>query len=380
MFKNITVLYVEDEESIREAILNILPQLFKEVISGSDGAEGLELFEKNQDKIDLVITDINMPKLNGLDMLDKIKDISPFLPMLITTAHNDADFLHRAIDVGVTGYINKPIDIRKLLDVVKKNILPTIEKKQLEIQLELQRERELESAKFSAIGQLSAGITHEINTPLTYIKATFEMMSYDIEDLPDSTIKTSMIKDSKLITDGLQRMENIISSMKEMASMGKEEKEDTNIMSTLLVALTMTHNKIKHISKVFVNGEQFTTLSECTNDDFVTSIQKQRIEQVWIVIINNAMDELVKNDNFEARRLDIFVEKTNEGQVLVKFKDNAGGISDEIMDKIFDAFKSTKESSGMGVGLNIAQKIIHEHGSSIKAYNEDDGAVFEILL
>ena len=380
MFQNITALYVEDEAIIRDSITPFLAPLFKELIVATNGLEGIALYKENQNSIDVVITDINMPKMNGLDMLDKIKEISPFLPMLITTAHNDTDFLHRAIEVGVTGYINKPIDVRKLLDVIKKNVLPLVEKKQLEEKIKEQQEKEIQNAKFSAIGQLAAGITHEINTPLTYIKATFEMMQCDIEELEDSEIKTNILKDASTIVDGIHRIENIISSMKEMASQTKAKKEETNIYSTLLVALTMTYNKCKHISNVYINGEKFTTIMDHNKYIYKAKVQKQRIEQVWIVIINNAMDELMKMGEFDDRRLDIFIENIENDKVKVRFKDNAGGIKDDIIDKIFDAFKSTKESSGMGVGLNIAQKIVHENDGTIVAYNEDGGAVFEVIL
>lgn len=381
MFKGITALYVEDEEAIRSAIGGLLKTFFKDFIVCTNGIEGLNAFKEHQDTIDVIITDINMPKLNGLDMLDKIKEISPFIPMLITTAHNDANFLHRAIDIGVTGYINKPIDVRKLLDVIKKNVLPIIEKKRLEDEIRRQQEKEVHNAKFLAIGQLTAGITHEINTPLTYIKATFEMMQYDIEEIENLEIRNRMIDDSKTIIDGILRMENIISSMKEIASQTKMEKEPTDLYKTIMVALTMTHNKCKHISNVYLNGKPYTTLMahENSNSTFMANIQKQRVEQVWIVIINNAMDELIKKGQFSDRQLVITVENFNN-LLVVKFKDNAGGINPSIIEHIFDAFKSTKESSGMGVGLNIAKKIVDENDGTIKAYNEDDGAVFEVTF
>jgi C4-dicarboxylate-specific signal transduction histidine kinase len=379
MFKGITALYVEDEDAIRNAIGGLLKTFFKDFIVATNGVEGLNSFRENKDVIDVVITDINMPKMNGLDMLDKIKEMTPFIPMLITTAHNDANFLHRAIDIGVTGYINKPIDVRKLLEVIKKNVLPIIEKKRLEDQIRVQQEKEVQNAKFLAIGQLTAGITHEINTPLTYIKATFEMMQYDMEDIVDSVLKERMLEDSKTIMDGILRMENIISSMKEIASQTKVDREPVSIYKTIMVALTMTYNKCKHISNVYLNGVLYTTIMEHENIHFISNIQKQRIEQVWIVIINNAMDELIKMNNFIDRHLDIFID-SDEQSVSVKFKDNAGGIKSEILEHVFDAFKSTKESSGMGVGLNIAKKIVNDNDGEIQAYNEDGGAVFEVIL
>ncbi|MDX9744692.1 MAG: response regulator, partial [Arcobacteraceae bacterium] len=344
MFKGITALYVEDEEAIRSAIGGLLKTFFKEFIICENGLEGLHAFEENQDKIDVIITDINMPKLNGLDMLDKIKEISPFIPMLITTAHNDAGFLHRAIDIGVTGYINKPIDVRKLLDVIKKNVLPIIEKKRLEAEIIHQQEKEIQNAKFLAIGQLAAGITHEINTPLTYIKATFEMMQYDIDEIENIELKNRMVEDTKTILDGIRRMENIISSMKEIASQTKMDKEPVNIYKTIMVALTMTHNKCKHISNVYFNNQLYTTIMEHDDLEIMSNIQKQRIEQVWIVIINNAMDELIKKENFSERNLEITIQ-SNGTYVSIKFKDNAGGIGEGIINHIFEPFKSTKVSS-----------------------------------
>ncbi|HIP12690.1 MAG TPA: GHKL domain-containing protein [Arcobacter sp.] len=205
------------------------------------------------------------------------------------------------------------------------------------------------------------------------------MMQYDIDDLEDSDIKTNMKKDTALIVDGLHRVENIIASMKEIASSSKAQKENYNLFATIVVSLMMTYSKSKHISSITINGKKFDTLLDQNSETFMTNVQRQRIEQVWIVIINNAMDELMKKDDFNSRSLAITVENIDE-KIKVKFKDNAGGIAEEIMDSLFDPFKSTKESSGMGVGLNIAKKIVLENDGTIDAYNEDDGAVFEIVI
>jgi len=380
MNKNITILYVEDEEIIRDVIINVLDSMFKEFIIATNGLEGVEKYKQYQDKIDLIVTDINMPKLNGLDMLAQIKQINPFIPMIITTAHDDIDFLHKAIEVGVTGYVTKPIDIRKLIKTIEKNVLPIVEKKQLEDKLKLEQEEKLKAAKFTAIGQLSAGITHEINTPLTFIKGSIEMMQYDIEDLPQSEIKNNLLEDIVKIQDGIIRIQNIINSMKEMASNQKLKKEKTNIYATIIVALTLAYNKFKHISDVYINNEKFD-ISHINKEKerFCAFVQKQRVEQIWVIIINNAMDELIKKEDYKKRRLDIFIAKDEEHKYInIKFKDNAGGIKEEILPYIFEAFKSTKESSGLGVGLNIAYKIVQDNDGEIKAYNEDEGAVFEV--
>lgn len=112
---------------------------------------------------------------------------------------------------------------------------------------------------------------------------------------------------------------------------------------------------------------------------FCSKVQKQRIEQVWIIVINNALDELIKIDDYEKRVLNIFLFEEKD-EIVVKFKDSAGGIKEDILEDIFEPFVSSKEHSGMGVGLNIAKKIVDEQDGNIKAYNEDNGAVFEIRL
>ena len=272
-------------------------------------------------------------------------------------------------------------DQNKILLTINKNLKEAVEKevaKNLE-QNRLHQAKQLADAKFTSIGQLAAGITHEINTPLTYLKANFEMMGYDINDLPESQLKTRMLEDSKSITDGINRLSNIVESMREMSQKSQEQKENINLYASLTTVLTIAYNRSKQISQIYLQGELFEIGKDKNRYIFNAYVQKQRIEQVWIVIINNALDELVKIEPFEKRKIEISLSSEKDMQVI-QIKDNAGGIDKKIMPKIFEPFESTKESSGMGVGLNIAYRIIEEHKGEIKAYNEDDSAVFEVKV
>ncbi len=114
ILKNIRILYVEDDENIREQFLEILEIYTDTVYVSNDGREGLSAYE--QYLPDLVITDIRMPGLSGLEMATAIKELNPEQPVLITTAFSDAEFLIEAVEIGVDGYIIKPINITKLLD------------------------------------------------------------------------------------------------------------------------------------------------------------------------------------------------------------------------------------------------------------------------
>jgi len=132
----ITILYVEDEEDLRKLTTQILGKFVKKVVIATNGLEGLELFEedyKSGSTIDLVIADINMPKMDGLTMLERMQEIDYSIPSIITTAHSDADFLKRAIGCRVRGYVTKPLKIDSLIEAVAIAAEPRYLKNELEI-------------------------------------------------------------------------------------------------------------------------------------------------------------------------------------------------------------------------------------------------------
>ncbi|MEA3289569.1 MAG: hybrid sensor histidine kinase/response regulator [Campylobacterota bacterium] len=379
MYQDFNLLYVEDEVSLKEITCGVLNRFFNKVYTKENGKEGLEFYKENKNKIDLIITDINMPKMNGIDMSEQIKLIDPSIPIIVTSAHNDNDYLLKSINIGINGYIIKPININNLVKTIGKVLEPKVLKKKLKDQEEENQQRLLKSAKFTAIGQLTAGLTHEINTPLTYIKGSVEIMQHKMKALPDLPVKQTLEKQYDRIEDGVKRISNIIDSMTEMAKKSSERSEFANIYETMIVSIIMAYNRSKHITQIYINGEPFCMNMDKNKQTFEAFVQRQRVEQVWIIIINNALDELIKIVDFKDRSLNIIIED-DKNNVKIKFEDNAGGIKDEIFDTLFEPFKSTKESSGMGVGLSIAKKIIEEQHGVISAYNKNDGAVFEVVL
>jgi diguanylate cyclase (GGDEF)-like protein/PAS domain S-box-containing protein len=111
--KNFSVLYVEDEADAREELAQFLSRRVKTLYTAADGKQGLEQFIEHRP--DIIVTDILMPMMNGLDMAHEIKQISPDTPILITTAFNEADFFLRAIELGIDKYVLKPIKAQKFL-------------------------------------------------------------------------------------------------------------------------------------------------------------------------------------------------------------------------------------------------------------------------
>lgn len=115
-----TLLYVEDNEGLRIKAHRLMQKFFANTIAAADGEEGLELFKKHQPQI--VITDIRMPKLDGLAMIERIKAISPSTRFIIATAFDESEYLHRAIKIGVFDYMAKPVKIDVLIDTLKRCI------------------------------------------------------------------------------------------------------------------------------------------------------------------------------------------------------------------------------------------------------------------
>ncbi|MBC5857687.1 response regulator transcription factor [Campylobacter jejuni] len=114
--KELIILVVEDEVKIRESLINILSERFTKVIGAKNGDEGLKKFKKF--KPDLVITDIAMPIMDGLDMAREIKEISDDVPIVILSAYSEKERLLRSIDIGVDKYLIKPVHIEELFKVL----------------------------------------------------------------------------------------------------------------------------------------------------------------------------------------------------------------------------------------------------------------------
>jgi len=118
MIKNLRVLFVEDEESIRVSLKETIGDEFQSFITAYDGLDGLEKFSNTQ--FDLIISDISMPKMSGLEMIAEIKKISREIPIILLSAYSDKEKLLQAIDIGITKYLIKPIDPEELLETISK--------------------------------------------------------------------------------------------------------------------------------------------------------------------------------------------------------------------------------------------------------------------
>ncbi|OHD92326.1 MAG: hypothetical protein A2552_08625, partial [Sulfuricurvum sp. RIFOXYD2_FULL_44_160] len=119
--KLLTVLYVEDEYEIREKMVKILEMLYASVFVAKDGEEGLNIYHNNRTRIDLIIADITMPHMDGLEMIEEIRRDDPEIQAIIITAHNEPEYFVKAINTGIDNFIVKPVEMQQLMNVLSKS-------------------------------------------------------------------------------------------------------------------------------------------------------------------------------------------------------------------------------------------------------------------
>ncbi|MEA3552933.1 MAG: hybrid sensor histidine kinase/response regulator [Campylobacterota bacterium] len=358
-----------------------------------NGKDGIDIALKELPHI--ILMDAMMPVMDGFEAISILRKnkLTKKIPILMVSALDNKNEKVKALKSGISDFISKPFDKTEL--IIRVNSMVNLYIEFLEKQKELEDinshleekvkeklDRRLHEVKLASIGEMAAGITHELNTPVTYMKSNIELLSYDIEDIKDNdNIKKSMEKTLKILNNGIQRLRGIIDTTREISKKGKNRFDDENIYSTLIFSTRMIYNRAKHLMPIYINEKLFTLETAEDDEVFSSNIIKEKIEQVWIIILNNACDEFEKSKKeFRNRKIDINITQKND-KTIIKFKDNAGdGIPNNILPKIFEPFASTKINEGMGIGLNIAKQIIEQHNGKIEAYNEDNCAVFEVEI
>lgn len=223
----------------------------------------------------------------------------------------------------------------------------------------------VQSAKLALLGQMSAGITHELNQPLTaiqtYVGTTQQLLQHRRYEELNENLSNIMALTS--------RMARFTGQLKSFTRKSTQNISEVSLKQTINDALTLmtdTHDLQIEIIKSFPE-EEIPVLADAL-----------RLEQVFVNIFKNAMDAM---KDAEHRKLYVFMH-TSGDTVSVEIKDSGPGIAEAFLPKLFDPFITSKEAgAGLGLGLSISQEIIIGFGGSIEAGNEQDGgAVFTIKL
>ncbi len=133
LLQNFTLLYVEDQESVRKSAVEYLNRITAKVIEAKDGKEAISLWKEH--KPDIIITDINMPRLNGLDMASYIRAHDKDVQIIVATAHSDTEYLLKAVELQLVKYIIKPITKEKLINALEMSIKLISDKSKFNLRL-----------------------------------------------------------------------------------------------------------------------------------------------------------------------------------------------------------------------------------------------------
>ena len=424
------VLVVDDDPILLTQIKYQASKFITEIQVASDGVAGLELW--HQWHPDVTVTDIFMPRMNGLEMSEAIKAADPDAQIIVVTSDNEGESLRRALMIGVERYITKPVDMHLLADAIGKCVRDRQQTEELRLtrqvaaltqalqeQLEEKQRAEealkkekaeqlvlinrleeahnqlLQAEKMASIGQLAAGVAHEINNPIGFVNSNLGVLKnyvqtllnligtyeqYESELTADSRAALVALKhatDLKYLRDdidnllteslgGLQRVKRIVQDLKDFSHISDSEMQWGNLEEGLESTLNVVWNELKYKAEIVRDYGKLPEI-ECI---------PSQLNQVFMNLLVNAAQAITEHGRITLRtRL--------EGEnVRIDIADTGSGIPLEIINRIFDPFFTTKPvGTGTGLGLSITHGIIRKHGGRIDVSSRPgEGTTFSITL
>lgn len=357
------------------------------------------------ESIDIILLDIMMPEISGIELIREIRLCHEFkdIQILMLTSLTDTESFAECFELGANDYLRKPINVSEFKARIKASVntsenmlmlrelyermkTQNIEIKNINAQLKDTQFHLIQSEKLAAIGELAAGVAHEINNPFGYVGSNLETMSNylfkmrsfienlleKLESVKGRIDESSneelinfvkelyrknkiafiiediggIIQDSK---DGIQKVAEIVKSLRNFARTGMEiEKKYCCVRYIIDEVLLILRNEVKYIAEIKI---------ECP-DEIEVYCNKGQLSQVLLNIIINAMQSIKAQKKSILGNLLIDVSKGNK-YILISIKDDGPGISQENLSKIFNPFFTTKEvGQGTGLGLSISHDII----------------------
>jgi C4-dicarboxylate-specific signal transduction histidine kinase len=327
--------------------------------------------KKFKDFFEILDEDVEKGILNVLDVIPVFREgwleervHNPSKPHNFRLSKKEKEYIFSSY-ISISYFDSQHIYILTLLDITD---------------LEKLKNRELAQAKMASIGELSMGLTHEINTPLTYIKGNVDLIEMDINSIDDEVTRKYLLENIGAVRDGVDRIHSIIELLKEYSFSNTESKKTLiDIYGVIYDTFKLVHGRSKNITDIYLNGEALS-INNPPKKSVLRTLEKIKLGHVFLVIFTNSLDELVCSKlPFEERYIKVEIEEI-KNKVQISFRDNGGGISSGILPNIFHPFVSGKTQSGMGLGLNIAKKIVDACGGSIEAENFEGDALFKVVI
>jgi two-component sensor histidine kinase/ActR/RegA family two-component response regulator len=343
---NISVLFVDDNETIRQLYRRILEKHVNHLYIAKDGSHGLELYQKH--KPDLVITDMVMPVMNGLEMVKEIKKIAPDAKFVVMSAYSEKDSFVESIHLGIDGYLMKPVEAKKLLSLIDEFAGITLMKWELERKEKKRREAE-EYLKKSLDEKeiLLREVHHRVKNNMQIISSILRMQSRNIDD--------------PKLKDVLQESQNRIHSMALIHENLYSNKSLANIKFASYIK-SLTGN----IARTYASQQSIIKFDYKIDDAYLP----MDIAIPCGLIIN----ELISNSfkyaftNKPTGTISIHFKHIIDDQFQLIVSDNGVGIPNDV--------DITKTKS---LGMKILRKLVQQIDGELK-YDFSNGTKFTIIF
>ncbi len=365
MEKKYNILIVDDNTDNIQVAMNILKQNINyNIIFATSGEETLARVKEYD--FDLILLDIVMEPMDGFEVCKELKNekITSDIPVIFLTAKHDEKSISNGFALGAVDYMIKPFFADELMARAKTHLELKIYRDTLfEIEIEKNRQR-YEQNRLAQMGEMISMIAHQWRQPLTAISST--SVAINFKATLDKLDNETAIKLSSQISDYSQNLSSTIDNFSEFFKPNKE-KEETSYTDIV--------NSVLSIVEISIKNKSITLVKEL-NSKMIFNTYPNELKQAILNIIKNAKDILIKK---EVKNPIITITTQNN---ILTISDNGGGVPNDIRDKIFDPYFSTKTKQvGTGLGLYMSKTIIEEHcNGKLTIANNKDGAIFKIEL
>ena len=326
------VLVAEDEDDLRGFVVGVLKDSYV-VDAARDGAEALELIKQNRP--DLVLTDVMMPEVSGLDLTRVLKNDPSLrnIPVILLTARGENEAALEGYEAGAEDFVSKPFHTQ----VLQARIRAHLKMRALSLQL-------ADQARLASAGTLAAGLAHEVKNPLNAAINAAKVLE------EGGSTRVSNEKLMEVIIDALARIDSVISALDAHARPADgDDLSPCNVRSAVESTLNLLDHKLK--DRVSVHQDY-----ETTEEIFAPA---RAFNQVLLNLVDNSIRSGAKNIWIELRQVD--------KQVSVAVSDDGPGVPQDMAHRIFDPFFTTRvEGDGTGLGLHLSRRIAQECGGELR--------------